>query len=69
MRSAPSQTTAAGRWRRVRRCVGHVGRFPANRDSAYSPLVCLSLLLAIGLIIEINQNFGSIPGLVFLYQN
>jgi hypothetical protein len=41
--------------RRVRQCPEHVRDWPANGSSAYSPLFCLSLLLAIGLIIEISH--------------
>ena len=42
-------------WRRVRRCLEHVLSLPANGNGPYSPLFCLSLLLAIGLIIEISH--------------
>jgi hypothetical protein len=42
-------------WRRVRRSLELVQNWPANENSPYSPLFCLSLLLAIGPIIEIGQ--------------
>jgi hypothetical protein len=42
-------------WRHVRRSLERVQNWPANENSPYSPLFCLSLLLAIGLIIEIGQ--------------
>jgi hypothetical protein len=42
-------------WRRVRRSLELVQNWPANENSPYSPPFCLSLLLAIGLIIEIGQ--------------
>jgi hypothetical protein len=42
-------------WRRVRRCLEHVRDWPANRNSPYSLLFCLSLLLAIGLTIQIGH--------------
>jgi hypothetical protein len=42
-------------WRRTRRCLEYVRDWPANGNSPYSPLFCLSLLLAVGLIIEIGH--------------
>jgi hypothetical protein len=45
----------ASAWRRVRRCLEHVRDWPANGNGSYSLLFCLSLLLAIGLIIQIGH--------------
>jgi len=40
-------------WRRTRHYLEYVRDWPANGNSPYSPVFCLSLLLAVGLIIEI----------------
>jgi hypothetical protein len=42
-------------WRRLRRCLKRLLDQPTNGSKPYSPLFCLSLLLAIGLIIEISR--------------
>lgn len=42
-------------WRRARRSLQYVRDWPANGNSPYSPLFCVSLLLAVGLIIEIGH--------------
>jgi hypothetical protein len=39
-------------WQRARRSLAYIRDWPANGNSPYSPLFCVSLLLAIGLIIE-----------------
>ena len=39
--------------RRTRQYLEYVRDWPANGNSPYSPVFCLSLLLAVGLIIEI----------------
>jgi hypothetical protein len=44
-----------GTWRRARRCLARVLNWPANGNSAYSPLFCVSLLLGVALIIEIGR--------------
>jgi hypothetical protein len=44
-----------GAWRRMRRRLERVRDWSANENNPYSPLLCLSLLLAIGLIIEISR--------------
>jgi hypothetical protein len=42
-------------WRRVGRSLEHVQNWPDSENSPYSPLLCLSLLLAIGLIVVIGH--------------
>jgi hypothetical protein len=42
-------------WRRVRRCLEHARDWPANGNNPYSPLFCVSLLLAVVLIVEIGR--------------
>lgn len=40
---------------RARRVLAQIRDWPANGNSPYSPLYCVSLLLAIGLIIEAGR--------------
>jgi hypothetical protein len=40
---------------RARRYLAQLRDWPANGNSPYSPVFCVSLLLAIGLIIEIGR--------------
>jgi hypothetical protein len=40
---------------RVGRVLEQIRDWPANSNSPYSPLFCVSLLLAVGLIIEIGH--------------
>jgi hypothetical protein len=40
--------------RRARRVLEHIRDWPADGNSRYSPLFCVSLLLAVGLIIGIG---------------
>jgi len=42
-------------WRRLRRYLEHVRDWPANGSNLYSPLFCLLLLVAVGLIIGIGR--------------
>jgi hypothetical protein len=49
------ESEPASAQRPVRRRLEHVLDWPANGNKPYSPLFCLSLLLAIGLIIEISR--------------
>jgi len=42
-------------WHRARRFLQQIRDWPANGNSPYSPLFCVSLLLAVGLIIEIGH--------------
>ena len=55
MTSDPEDLEFDSVWRRTRRCLEYVRDWPANGNSPYSPLFCLSLLLAVGLIIEIGR--------------
>ncbi len=55
MKSLSIETVPDSIWRRVRRGLVYVRDWPANGNSAYSPLFCVSLLLAVGLIIEIGH--------------
>jgi hypothetical protein len=48
---APESASAR---RHMRQCLEHARDWVANGNQAYSPLVCLSLLLAIGLTLEIG---------------
>jgi hypothetical protein len=41
--------------RRTRRLLAHIRDWPADGNSPYSPVYCLSLLLAVGLIIAIGR--------------
>ena len=43
-------------WRRARRGLTYVRDWPANGNSPYSPLFCISLLLAVALIVEIGPS-------------
>ena len=42
-------------WTRMRLCLKYVRDWPENRDGPYSLILCLSLLLAIGLIVKIGH--------------
>jgi hypothetical protein len=42
-------------WQRARRGLAYARDWPANGNSPYSPLFCVSLLLAVGLIIEVGH--------------
>jgi hypothetical protein len=54
MRSASIDPEAGSVWRRARHRFARVRDWPANGNNPYSPLYCVSLLLAIGLIIEMH---------------
>jgi hypothetical protein len=43
-------------WWRIRRCLKFVRDWPENGDNPYSLLFCLSLLLGLGLIVEIGHQ-------------
>jgi hypothetical protein len=42
-------------WLRIRRCLKSVRDWPENGNNPYSLLFCLSLLLALGLIVKIGH--------------
>jgi len=42
------------RWK-IGRCLAYVRDWPENSDGPYSLMLCLSLLLAVGLIVEIGH--------------
>jgi hypothetical protein len=42
-------------WRRTRRFLERARDWPANGNSSYSPLFCLSLLLGVALIVEVGR--------------
>lgn len=42
-------------WRRTRRYFEYAGEWPVSRNGPYSPLFCVSLLLAVGLIIKVSH--------------
>ena len=42
-------------WRRWRGRLAYVRDWPANGNSPYSPVFCVSLLLAIGLIVDMGR--------------
>jgi hypothetical protein len=42
-------------WQRAHRSLAYVRDWPANGNSPYSPLYCVSLLLAVALIIGIGH--------------
>jgi hypothetical protein len=56
MISPSAASSGSGRfWQRSRHILAYVRDWPANGNSPYSPLFCASLLLAVGLIIEIGH--------------
>jgi hypothetical protein len=55
MTATTSDTESGSTWRRTQRFVEFVRDWLANGNSPYSPLFCVSLLLGIGLIIEIGR--------------
>ena len=56
MTSLPDDSEPDNAWRWARRCLQCMrGDWPANGDNPYSPLVCFSVLLALGLIIELGH--------------
>jgi hypothetical protein len=42
-------------WRRSRRYFEYGREWPVSRNSPYSPLFCVSLLLTVGLILKISH--------------
>jgi hypothetical protein len=46
---------AKSAWWRIRWCLKYVRDWPENGDNPYSVLFCLSLLLALGLIVKIGH--------------
>ncbi len=55
MDSLSADADPDGAWRRTRRYLEYLRDWPANGNSPYSPLFCISLLVAVGLIIEIGH--------------
>jgi hypothetical protein len=55
MHTIPVDPEPAHAWRRARRCLERVRDWMTNGNSPYSPLLCLSLLLAFGLFIQISR--------------
>jgi len=53
MNSSSVDSEPGNAWCRTRRYLEYVRDWPENGNSPYSPVFCLSLLLAVGLIIEI----------------
>jgi hypothetical protein len=56
MTSLPDDSEPDNAWRWARRYLQCMrGDWPANGDNPYSPLVCFSVLLALGLILELGH--------------
>jgi hypothetical protein len=55
MRLRTADTEPHNSWWRIRRCLVYVRDWPENGDSPYSLMRCLSLLLAVGLLIKIGH--------------
>jgi hypothetical protein len=55
MTSLPVDSGPDGIWHRTRRYFEYVRDWPANGNSPYSPLYCVCLLLAAGLIVKIGH--------------
>jgi hypothetical protein len=53
MNSIPDESDSV--WHLARRHLEYVRDWPANGNSPYSPLLCLSLLLTVGLILEVGH--------------
>ena len=55
MRLNTIDTEPPNSWWRIRRCLVYVRDWPENSDGPYSPVFCVSLLLAIGLIVDMGR--------------
>ena len=55
MRLNTVDTEPPNSWWRIRRCLVYVRDWPENSDGPYSLMLCLSLLLALGLIVKIGH--------------
>ena len=55
MTATSAETEPDSTWRRACRCLQRTRDWPANGNSAYSPVFCVSLLLGVALIIEIGR--------------
>lgn len=55
MTSLPIESQNDHFWPRARRAMVRIRDWPAGGNSPYSPLFCASLLIAVGLIIEIGR--------------
>jgi hypothetical protein len=42
-------------WRRTRRYLEYAREWPVSGNGPYSPLLCISLLLAVGLIVKTSH--------------
>ncbi len=56
MRSTSANSIMNRAWRHTRQYIAHTRDWPTHGNRPYSPLFCLSLLLAVGLIIEISRQ-------------
>jgi hypothetical protein len=55
MRLKTADTEPHNSWWRIRRCLVYVRDWPENGNGPYSLMLCLSLLLAVGLMIKIGH--------------
>ena len=55
MKSLSMDSVPDNIWRRMGRSLAYVRDWPASGNSRYSLLFCVSLLLAVGLIIKIGH--------------
>jgi hypothetical protein len=55
MQSISADPEANAAWRGLGRALARVRDWPADGNSRYSPVFCISLLLGVALIIEIGR--------------